>query len=119
MQQYVDAYRSDPVLAQKADKAMQKLLARSATDMDFRQLLVSDSRAALSQHFGREAPESMNIAFIENRADATMVLPDVIDTDTQLSDAELEAVAGGDAGATLLVIALVGLYFYMTADEAS
>ena len=118
MQQYVDAYRSDPVLAQKADQAMQKLLARSATDRDFRQLLLSDSRAALSQHFGREAPESMNIAFIENRADATVVLPDVIDTDAELSEGELEAVAGGSLVALGVGIIVLYTAYMMQQDTA-
>jgi lactobin A/cerein 7B family class IIb bacteriocin len=33
--------------------------------------------------------------FVENKADATVVLPAVIDPNAELSDAELEAVAGG------------------------
>jgi hypothetical protein len=117
MQQYVDAYRSDPVLAQKADQAMQKLLARSATDMDFRQLLLSDSRAALSQHFGHEAPESTNIVFVENRADATVVLPDVIDADAELSQEELEVVAGGIFPVIAGVMVTCAIIAYVTSTE--
>lgn len=111
MQQHVDAYRSDPEFKQKADEAMQQLLARSATDLEFRQLLLSDSRAALSRHFGSEVPETMNVAFIENDADATFVLPEIVDTDAELSEVELEAVAGGTASVAVAVV-LVAAYLY-------
>ncbi len=111
MQQHVDAYRSDPEFKQKADEAMQQLLARSATDLEFRQLLLSDSRAALSRHFGREVPETMNLAFIENDADATIVLPEIIGPDPELSEVELEAVAGGTAPLVVSVV-LVAAYLY-------
>jgi len=84
MQQYVDAYRNNPEFRQKTDEAMQGLMARSTTDADFRQLLLSDSRTALSQHFGRDVPEAGRIVFVENKADATVVLPNVIDPNGEL-----------------------------------
>jgi hypothetical protein len=84
-----------PDQTRMAQDQIQAILTRSATDMEFRQLLVSDSRAALSQHLGHEVPDSVEIVFVENKADATVVLPAVIDPNAELSDAELEAVAGG------------------------
>ena len=42
-----------------------------------------------------EIPASFNLVFVENKADATIVLPDPITTSGDLSDQELETVAGG------------------------
>jgi hypothetical protein len=95
--------QNTPELAARASEQMQSILSRSATDADFRQLLLSDSRAALSQHFGKQVPESANIVFVENKADATVVLPDLIDPNAELSEADLEAVAGGATPALLVI----------------
>lgn len=89
------AIRENPDLANRAREQMQSVLTRSATDREFRRLLLSDSRSALSRHFGREVPDTFNIAFVENHAAATLVLPDPVDSSVELSEAELEAVAGG------------------------
>lgn len=88
-------YASNPELAHKADEVMRTLLARSATDGEFRQKLLNDPRSALAEHTGKEIPETVNLAFVENKADATIVLPDPINPEAELSEAELEAVAGG------------------------
>jgi hypothetical protein len=90
----IEAARQNPAQAREAQEHLQAILTRSTTDAEFRKLLLTDSRAALSQHFGREVPES-NIVFVENQADATVVLPNVVDANAELSDAELETVAGG------------------------
>lgn len=95
MQKFADTYRTDPEFKQKADEAMQRLLTRSATDMDFRHALLNDPRGAMSEFTGRQVPESVNFRFIENKADVTFVLPDAVDHDVELSETELEAVAGG------------------------
>ena len=44
---------------------------------------------------GKDIPESFNVVFIENQADATIVLPDYVDPQAELSEDALEAVAGG------------------------
>ena len=41
-------------------------------------------------------PESVSLVFVENKADATLVLPDYVDPNAELSEEDLEAVAGGD-----------------------
>jgi len=74
---------------------LQALLARSATDREFRQKLLTDPRAAISEATGRELPESYNVKFVENTADATVVLPDPVQPSAELADSELETVAGG------------------------
>lgn len=89
------SFRDDPSFAQAAQEQYQAILSRSATDMDFRKKLVNDPRSAVAEFGGHEVPASFNIRFIENNADATIVLPDPVDPAAQLSESELEAVAGG------------------------
>ena len=88
-------YRSNPRVAAFAEQTYQRLLERSSTDLDFRSKLLTDSRAALSEFIGKPLPESFNVAFVENKADYTIVLPESIDTAAELSEQELESVAGG------------------------
>lgn len=72
---------------------LQQLLTRSATDWGFRQKLLTDPRAALEEHLGHALPGPLNIRFVENEADATIVLPNF--QGDAFSDEELEAVLGG------------------------
>ncbi len=72
---------------------LQQLLARSATDWGFRQKLLTNARAALEEHLGHPLPVPLNIQFVENEADATIVLPNY--QGAELSDEELEVVFGG------------------------
>ena len=96
----VEIYRyaqEHPEEVEAAQEGYQALLSRSATDLDFRQQLLADPAAAISAFTGRDVPESFNVVFVENRADATIVLPDYIDPAAELTDDELEAVAGGES----------------------
>lgn len=79
----------------QVEAQMQKLMSRSATDQAFRQKLLTTPREALSEFHGREIPANVDIRFIENTADATFVLPDAIDPAAELSEQEMETVAGG------------------------
>ena len=72
---------------------LQQLLTRSATDWGFRQKLLTDPQAALEEHLGHALPGPLNIRFVENEADATIVLPHY--QGDEYSDEELEAVLGG------------------------
>ena len=117
-QQILDMVRADPQIAERAREQMDGVLVRSATDPEFRQQLLSDSRPALSQHFGREIPAGVNIAFVESApGTATMVLPDFVGAEAELSETELEAVAGGSlTGIEIAVVALVAVSFYALGD---
>ena len=82
---------------QKMNEVYRDLLSRSATEAEFRELLLTNPREGLAEFYGPEAtiPEDLNVRFIENEADATFVLPDPVDVEATLSVEELEAVAGG------------------------
>jgi hypothetical protein len=102
------AKQQNPEYMQQAEGAFQSMLARSATDMEFRQKLLTDPRAALAEFSGKDVSElttTFNVRFIENKADATIVLPDPVDPAAELSEADLEAVAGGASPVVLGIIA--------------
>ena len=82
----------------EGEQRYNEMLARSATDLEFRQRLLDDPISAIAEFNGVEVPETgigFDIRFVENEADATIVLPDPISIDGELSLDELEAVAGG------------------------
>jgi hypothetical protein len=91
-------------VSKQVDAQMQKLLLRSATDQEFRKKLLTTPREALREFHGQEIPATVDVRFIENTADATFVLPDPIDPAAELSEQEMEAVAGGITLAPLLSI---------------
>lgn len=95
----------NPAAVEEGQKQLQSILLRSATDPEFRSKLLSEPRAAIAESTGQQVPASMDIQFVENAGTATFVLPDPIDPSAELSDDELEAVAGGLAA--LLAIGAV------------
>ena len=70
---------------------------RAAVDRAFRQKLLTDPRSAVTEVLGHPLPATFRIKFIEKDAnvDALIVLPDLEPTSGELSQEELEAVAGG------------------------
>lgn len=81
-----------------AEETIQKLLRRSAVDPAFRQLCLQSPEQAVREIADRDLPEGYHLRLVENAgADLTIVLPDPV-ASVELSDAELEAVAGGKAG---------------------
>lgn len=79
---------------EEAQSAMQAIIQRSTTDPEFRQLVLRDPAAAVLQVSGKPLPEGFVINVVDNEgADLTVVLPDP--SAGELSENELEAVAGG------------------------
>jgi hypothetical protein len=81
---------------ENADEVLQKVIERSRADPEFRALALSDSRSAIALIEPRPLPPGFTVRFVDNeRADRTFVLPDPVPVADNLTDAELEQVAGG------------------------
>src|SRR5688500_16377964 len=76
-----------------------RLLQRSLEDDDFRQRLLEDPKAAVEQELGMRLPEDVRVVALEETADTIYLVLPFRSTEGQeageLSDQDLEAVAGG------------------------
>ena len=92
------------------DSVVQKVGARAATDMEFRSLCVKDINAAIKQETGVEVPASFKIGVLDRSAySMSIVLEPVQLPEGELSESELEAVAGGSkAGAEAFFTGVAG-----------
>ena len=75
-----------------------RLIERSLEDESFRQELLADPKAALEQELGIRLPDEVRVRTVEETADTIyLVLPSASRAGEggELSDRELEAVAGG------------------------
>jgi hypothetical protein len=92
---------------------LQKVLARSATDRTFRRQLLTDSHVAIAELMGKDPArirQTRRVVFVENKAKATIVLPDPVDTQAELSNQELEVVAGGISPALSVIASCLAVY---------
>ena len=76
-----------------------RIITRAMQDDSFRQQLLGGSvaaKAAIESELGQKLPEGLEIKVLEETADASyLVLPKAIGGDGELSESELETVAGG------------------------
>ena len=76
-----------------------RLIERSLQDDAFRQGLLAEPRAAVEEELGTRLPEEVRVVVVEETADTVYLVLPVRSTEAQeageLSDRELEAVAGG------------------------
>ena len=75
-----------------------KLIQRSMEDEDFRGRLLADPKAALQEELGARLPKEVEVRAVEETADTIyLVLPSASTAGEtrELSDQELESVAGG------------------------
>jgi hypothetical protein len=87
------------ITSQEAEQAIAQIVKRAQTDTEFRQLCLNDPNGAAQEATGKDIPEGFSLRFVENQgADLTVVLPDMIDANAELSEQELEQVAGGKCG---------------------
>jgi hypothetical protein len=79
------------------------LVQRSMEDEDFRQRLLDDPKATVEQELGSGLPEGVEVRAVEESADTIyLVLPSAspLGEGGELSDHQLEVVAGGGWGNT-------------------
>jgi len=96
---------------QAGEQAIQAMVLRSTSDRAFREQLLTNPRAAIATFTGRkesEIPAELDFAVVENHATATLVLPDPINA--ELSDADLETVAGGSDPISIAGMVVLGMF---------
>jgi len=77
------------------------VIARALKDENFRQLLKDDPKNGIESELGIKLPESLKINIIEEKSDEIyLVLPAINRVGAEISDADLELVAGGWTGNT-------------------
>lgn len=76
---------------------MQDLLAKFSSGSDeYRQALVDNPKEVVQKQFALDIPSSVNVKVVEETATTLyIVIPHVVGEGDELSDADLEAVAGG------------------------
>jgi hypothetical protein len=80
------------------------LVQRSMEDESFRRRLLEDPKGAVEQEFGSRLPESVEVRAVEESAQTIyLVLPSAtpLGQGEEISDQDLEEVAGGGTGWTL------------------
>ena len=80
----------------EAQKTVAELIRRATTDRAFRTLALSDPAAAIAKINPTPLPAGFKVQVVAaDGADMTVVVPDLIQHSDELSDTELEQVAGG------------------------
>jgi hypothetical protein len=76
-----------------------RLIEKGLEDESFRQRLLEDPKATVEEELGTRLPEDVRVVAMEEKADTVYLVLPLRSTDAQeageLSDRELEAVAGG------------------------
>lgn len=79
----------------------EQILERAVKDEDFRQEVLTNPRAVLAREYNVHIPETVNIRVVEDTSNTlTIAVPPKQESMQELSDAELEAVSGGQVRIT-------------------
>lgn len=89
--------RNMPIMTEsEIQSAVREVLKQSIVDPEFRKLAIQDGRGAISKVSTKTLPPDLDFRFMDNSGKVkTVILPDPVTGATDLSDAELEQVAGG------------------------
>ena len=80
----------------EAQKTLAELSKRAQTDSEFRKLALRDPNAAIAKVTSKPLPQGFKVHVVENQgANLTVVLPDPVSKEGELSDTDLAQVAGG------------------------
>jgi len=83
-------------MAISVDKLIDDVARRAVVDPEFRKLAVSNPEKALAQFSDKPLPKGISIHFADNSGSTkTFVLPPLMTPTGELSEKELEQVAGG------------------------
>jgi len=78
-------------------QALREVARRSAVDSEFRKLALTDASAAIAKVYNEPIPGGSSFRFVDNSGPVkTVLLPDPVAGIEELSEAELEQVAGGN-----------------------
>lgn len=84
---------------QEAGQIIAELCRRSTVDPAFRSLALKDPNAAIAKVTTKTPPAGVSYRFVDNTGPVkTVVLPAPALESEELSDADLEQIAGGDYG---------------------
>ncbi len=72
-----------------------KVIAKACADEAFKKSLIASPRSAMEQEFGIKLPASVNVQVVEESADNLYLVLPHQNPSGELSDMELEGVAGG------------------------
>ncbi|SFF07921.1 NHLP leader peptide domain-containing protein [Paenibacillus algorifonticola] len=82
------------------NETVHAVIAKANSDAAFRALAVSDIYAAIKAATGHEVPQQFKINIVDATGyHSTIVLPEVRDAADELTETELESVAGGSKAA--------------------
>ena len=81
--------------------AVRETVKRTLVDADFRRLAMQDGNAAIAKAAGKSVPSGTVITFVGNQGSGrSIVLPDPLISKDQISEDDLERIAGGLLGTT-------------------
>ncbi|PQP84165.1 hypothetical protein C0Q44_06100 [Paenibacillus sp. PCH8] len=81
---------------EQLNETVEAVLAKAGSDAEFRALAVSDIYAAIRAATGHEVPQQFKIRVVDATGyHATIILPEVRNAADELTDTELDNVAGG------------------------
>jgi hypothetical protein len=90
------ATATTPWTPQEIERVIEDSIKRGKTDPKFRALALSNSRAAIEEVAGKPIPEGLKVKFFDGSgAQLSIILPEPVSDDSELTDTQLEQVAGG------------------------